>query len=166
MTTFLSGTPATSQRASFVLSMTEDIMTPVRENLSQTASVSGQKDGGQPSPTNGTIPSSSLESEFREDAQSCTSELTRTWLQFAKTFVIIFPIYVLGYFEFSFSWLLIALTIFFFWRRNTRGKNTRLNRALSFFEQKDTFKQELEATDLPSWVSVISLSLMTINGKT
>ncbi|XP_055062954.2 extended synaptotagmin-2-B isoform X1 [Misgurnus anguillicaudatus] len=132
--------------------MTEDVMTAVRGNLSQPANVSGQKDGGQPSPTNGAIPSSSLESEFREDAQSCTSELTRTWLQFAKTFVIIFPIYVLGYFEFSFSWLLIALTIFFFWRRNTRGKNTRLNRALAFFEQNDTFKQELEATDLPSWV--------------
>lgn len=127
-------------------------MTAVRGNLSQTANISGQKDGEQPSPTNGAIPSSSLESEFREDAQSCTSELTRTWLQFAKTFVIIFPIYVLGYFEFSFSWLLIALTIFFFWRRNTRGKNTRLNRALAFFEQNDTFKQELEATDLPSWV--------------
>ncbi|XP_065145470.1 extended synaptotagmin-2 isoform X4 [Paramisgurnus dabryanus] len=132
--------------------MTEDVMTAVRGNLSQTANISGQKDGEQPSPTNGAIPSSSLESEFREDAQSCTSELTRTWLQFAKTFVIIFPIYVLGYFEFSFSWLLIALTIFFFWRRNTRGKNTRLNRALAFFEQNDTFKQELEATDLPSWV--------------
>uniref|UniRef100_A0A673LVR2 Extended synaptotagmin-2-like n=1 Tax=Sinocyclocheilus rhinocerous TaxID=307959 RepID=A0A673LVR2_9TELE len=71
---------------------------------------------------------------------------------FAKTFVIIFPIYVLGYFEFSFSWLLIALTIFFFWKRNTRCKNTRLNRALSFFEQEDTVKQELEATELPSWV--------------
>uniref|UniRef100_A0A673LIJ8 Extended synaptotagmin-2-A-like n=1 Tax=Sinocyclocheilus rhinocerous TaxID=307959 RepID=A0A673LIJ8_9TELE len=71
---------------------------------------------------------------------------------FAKTFVIIFPIYVLGYFEFSFSWLLIALTIFFFWKRNTRCKNTRLNRALSFFAQEDTVKQELEATELPSWV--------------
>uniref|UniRef100_A0A673M011 Extended synaptotagmin-2-like n=1 Tax=Sinocyclocheilus rhinocerous TaxID=307959 RepID=A0A673M011_9TELE len=97
------------------------------------------------------IPSSSP-AELSQDSASCTSDLTRTWLQFAKTFVIIFPIYVLGYFEFSFSWLLIALTIFFFWKRNTRCKNTRLNRALSFFEQEDTVKQELEATELPSWV--------------
>uniref|UniRef100_A0A671NVL5 Extended synaptotagmin-2-like n=1 Tax=Sinocyclocheilus anshuiensis TaxID=1608454 RepID=A0A671NVL5_9TELE len=81
-----------------------------------------------------------------------SDELTRTWLQFAKTFVFIFPIYVLGYFEFSFSWLLIVLTVFFFWRRNTRCKNTRLNRALSFFEQEDRVKQELEATELPSWL--------------
>ncbi|XP_026123556.1 extended synaptotagmin-2 isoform X4 [Carassius auratus] len=131
--------------------MTEDIMTAGSRNLSQTAGASGQKDSGQTEPTNGATPSSSSE-ELSQDSASCTSELTRTWLQFAKTFVIIFPIYVLGYFEFSFSWLLIALTIFFFWKRNTSCKNTRLNRALSFFEQEDTVKQELEATELPSWV--------------
>ncbi|XP_048040769.1 extended synaptotagmin-2 isoform X3 [Megalobrama amblycephala] len=131
--------------------MTEDTMTAVRGNLSQTAGASGQKDSGQTETTNGAIPSSSP-AELSEDSPSCTSELTRTWLQFAKTFVIIFPIYVLGYFEFSFSWLLIALTIFFFWKRNTKCKNTRLTRALSIFEQEDTVKQELEATELPSWV--------------
>lgn len=120
-------------------------MTAVRGNLSQT-------DSGQTEPTHGAIPSSSP-AELSQDSASYTSELTRTWLQFAKTFVIIFPVYVLGYFEFSFSWLLIALTIFFFWKRNTRCKNTRLNRALSFFEQEDTVKQDLEATELPSWVS-------------
>ncbi|KAK7176244.1 hypothetical protein R3I93_000490 [Phoxinus phoxinus] len=130
--------------------MTADIMTAVRGNLSQTAGASGQKDSGQTAPTNRAIPSPSA-AELSEDSSSCTSELTRTWLQFAKTFVIIFPIYVLGYFEFSFSWLLIALTIYFFWKRNTKCKNTRLNRALSFFEQ-EAVKQELEATELPSWV--------------
>ncbi|XP_051755892.1 extended synaptotagmin-2 isoform X2 [Ctenopharyngodon idella] len=128
--------------------MTEDTMTAVRGNLS---GASGQKDSGQTETTNGAIPSFSP-AELSEDSPSCTSELTRTWLQFAKTFVIIFPIYVLGYFEFSFSWLLIALTIFFFWKRNTKCKNTRLTRALSIFEQEDTVKQELEATELPSWV--------------
>uniref|UniRef100_A0A8C2D3M2 Extended synaptotagmin-like protein 2b n=1 Tax=Cyprinus carpio TaxID=7962 RepID=A0A8C2D3M2_CYPCA len=126
-------------------------MTAVRRNLSETAGASGQKDSGQTETTNGAIPSSSP-AELSQDSASCTSELTRTWLQFAKTFVIIFPIYVLGYFEFSFSWLLIALTVFFIWKRNTRCKNTRLNRALSFFEQEDTVKHELEATELPSWV--------------
>lgn len=138
--------------APFVLNMTEDTMTAVRGNLSQTAGASGQKDSGQSETTNGAIPSFSP-AELSEDSPSCTSELTRTWLQFAKTFVIIFPIYVLGYFEFSFSWLLIALAIFFFWKRNTKCKNTRLTRALSIFEQEDTVKQELEATELPSWVS-------------
>uniref|UniRef100_A0A8C7HMV8 Extended synaptotagmin 2 n=1 Tax=Oncorhynchus kisutch TaxID=8019 RepID=A0A8C7HMV8_ONCKI len=72
----------------------------------------------------------------------------------SPTFVLIFPIYVLGYFEFSFSWLLIGLVIFFWWRRNTGGKNTRLYRALAFFEQEErTVKQSLTASDLPSWVN-------------
>lgn len=133
-------------------------MTAVRGNLSQTAGASGQKDNGQTEPTNGAIPCSSSPADLSEEPLSCSSELTRTWLQFAKTFVVIFPIYVLGYFEFSFSWLLIALTIFFFWKRNTNSKNTRLNRALSIFDPDDTVKQELDATELPSWVS-LSLSL-------
>uniref|UniRef100_A0A8C8FL07 Extended synaptotagmin-2 n=1 Tax=Oncorhynchus tshawytscha TaxID=74940 RepID=A0A8C8FL07_ONCTS len=72
----------------------------------------------------------------------------------SPTFVLIFPIYVLGYFEFSFSWLLIGLVIFFWWRRNTGCKNTRLYRALAFFEQEErTVKQSLTASDLPSWVN-------------
>ncbi|XP_005166502.1 extended synaptotagmin-2 isoform X3 [Danio rerio] len=135
-----------------MLNMTEDVMTAVRGNLSQTAVASGQKDNGQAEPTNGAIPCSSSPVELSEEPLSCSSELTRTWLQFAKTFVVIFPIYVLGYFEFSFSWLLIALTIFFFWKRNTNSKNTRLSRAMSIFDPDDAVKQELDATELPSWV--------------
>uniref|UniRef100_A0A667XWT0 Extended synaptotagmin 2 n=1 Tax=Myripristis murdjan TaxID=586833 RepID=A0A667XWT0_9TELE len=79
-------------------------------------------------------------------------ELTHTWVQFAKTFVLIFPIYALGYFEFSFSWLLIGLVIFFWWRRNTGGKSSRLSRALAFFEQEErSVKQSLTTSDLPPW---------------
>uniref|UniRef100_A0A673XHE2 Extended synaptotagmin 2 n=1 Tax=Salmo trutta TaxID=8032 RepID=A0A673XHE2_SALTR len=85
---------------------------------------------------------------------SSAGDLTQTWIQFTKTFVLIFPIYVLGYFEFSFSWLLIGLVIFFWWRRNTGGKNTRMYRALAFFEQEErTVQQSLTTSDLPSWVN-------------
>ncbi|XP_063730053.1 extended synaptotagmin-2 isoform X2 [Eleginops maclovinus] len=83
-----------------------------------------------------------------------TSELTHTWMHVAKTFVIIFPIYALGYFEFSFSWLLIGLVIFFWWRRNTGGKHSRLRRALDLFEEEEErgFKQSINTSDLPPWV--------------
>uniref|UniRef100_A0AAQ5XAR8 Extended synaptotagmin-like protein 2b n=1 Tax=Amphiprion ocellaris TaxID=80972 RepID=A0AAQ5XAR8_AMPOC len=81
------------------------------------------------------------------------TELTQTWVHFAKTFVLIFPIYALGYFEFSFSWLLIGLVIFFWWRRNTGGKHSRVSRALAFFEQEErSAKQGLTTSDLPPWV--------------
>lgn len=84
---------------------------------------------------------------------SSTSELTQTWVHLAKTFVLIFPIYALGYFEFSFSWLLIGLVIFFWWRRNTRGKHSRVCRAFAFFEQEErSVTQSLTTSDLPPWV--------------
>uniref|UniRef100_A0A8D3DVB1 Extended synaptotagmin 2 n=1 Tax=Scophthalmus maximus TaxID=52904 RepID=A0A8D3DVB1_SCOMX len=81
------------------------------------------------------------------------NELTQTWVDFAKTFVLIFPIYALGYFEFSFSWLLMGLAILFWWRRNTGGKHSRLSRALAFFEHEErSVKQSLTTSDLPPWV--------------
>uniref|UniRef100_A0AAQ4RKK6 Extended synaptotagmin 2 n=1 Tax=Gasterosteus aculeatus aculeatus TaxID=481459 RepID=A0AAQ4RKK6_GASAC len=84
---------------------------------------------------------------------SSAAALTRTWLDVAKTFVLIFPIYALGYFEFSFSWLLIGLVIFFWWRRNAAGKHGRLGRAFAFLEQEERgVEQSLATSDLPPWV--------------
>uniref|UniRef100_A0A8C4F338 Extended synaptotagmin-like protein 2b n=1 Tax=Dicentrarchus labrax TaxID=13489 RepID=A0A8C4F338_DICLA len=98
-----------------------------------------------PPPSAGNVP--------EDTPVSSTSELTQTWVHLAKTFVLIFPIYALGYFEFSFSWLLIGLVIVFWWRRNTGGKHSRLNRALAFFEQEErSVKQSLTTSDLPPWV--------------
>lgn len=138
--------------------MSRDSMTAVRGAHSHNASPASPKENGhtapspvQPSanfqpPSAGSIPD--------DTALSSTGELTQTWVHFVKTFVLIFPIYVLGYFEFSFSWLLIGLVIFFWWRRNTGGKNSRLSRALSFFEQEErSVKQGLTTSDLPAWVS-------------
>ncbi|CAL8292272.1 unnamed protein product [Lota lota] len=83
---------------------------------------------------------------------SSASEHTQTWVQFAKTFVVIFPIYALGYFEFSFSWLLIGIVLFFCWRRNAGGKSGRLNRALAFLAHEDLPRHTLTSSDLPPWV--------------
>uniref|UniRef100_A0A672JC86 C2 domain-containing protein n=1 Tax=Salarias fasciatus TaxID=181472 RepID=A0A672JC86_SALFA len=96
-----------------------------------------------------------VDANVRTDAPvSSASELTQTWVHIAKTFVLIFPIYVLGYFECSFSWLLIGLVIFFWWRRNTVGKHSRLSRALAFFEDEEERSAALGLTtsDLPPWV--------------
>lgn len=94
-------------------------------------------------------------------------------MRFAKAFVLIFPVYALGYFEFSVSWLLIGLAIFFFWRRNACGKSSRLSRALACLQQQEMemeMKEEeekrsraaraLDTTELPSWVRPNSLSLL------
>uniref|UniRef100_A0AAY4DFW2 Extended synaptotagmin-2 n=1 Tax=Denticeps clupeoides TaxID=299321 RepID=A0AAY4DFW2_9TELE len=91
--------------------------------------------------------------DVRCEPPSNTRDLSSTWRQFAKTFVLIFPIYILGYMEFSFSWLLIALAVFFFWRRNVGSKSGRFSRALAFFELEETsVKPSLTTSRLPSWV--------------
>eukprot|EP00064_Thunnus_orientalis_P018796 superscaffoldBa00004453_g18902 len=105
-----------------------------------------------PAPLCANLPHPSAGNTPDDTPVSATSELTHTWVHFAKTFVLIFPIYALGYFEFSFSWLLIGLVVFFWWRRNTGGKYSRLSRALAFFEQEErSVKQSLTTSDLPSW---------------
>uniref|UniRef100_A0A3Q2XX33 Extended synaptotagmin 2 n=1 Tax=Hippocampus comes TaxID=109280 RepID=A0A3Q2XX33_HIPCM len=84
---------------------------------------------------------------------SATRELAQTWVQFAKTFVLIFPIYALGYFEFSFSWMLIGLVVYFWWRRYAGGKRSRLSRALAFLEREEkSLATGLTTSDLPPWV--------------
>ncbi|XP_031705878.1 extended synaptotagmin-2 isoform X2 [Anarrhichthys ocellatus] len=107
--------------------------------------VAPQPTANFPHPSAGDIPD--------DTPVSSTSELTHTWVHVAKTFVLIFPIYALGYFEFSFSWLLIGLVIFFWWRRITGGKLSRLSRALAFFEQEErSVNRSLTTSDLPPWV--------------
>uniref|UniRef100_A0A7N6ACA8 Extended synaptotagmin-like protein 2b n=1 Tax=Anabas testudineus TaxID=64144 RepID=A0A7N6ACA8_ANATE len=134
--------------------MSRDSMTAVRGARSHPAS---PKENGHTAPSSSqpsaNFPHPSAGSSPDDTPVSSTSELTHTWVHFAKTFVLIFPIYVLGYFEFSFSWLLIGLVVFFWWKRNTGGKHSRLSRALSFFGQEERLVSPgVMTSDLPPWV--------------
>ncbi|KAM3593373.1 uncharacterized protein V6R79_011612 [Siganus canaliculatus] len=131
--------------------MSRDSMTNVRGASSNSASNASPKENGHVVQPNFPLPSPGSIAD--DTPVSSTSELTQTWVHLAKTFVLIFPIYALGYFEFSFSWLLIGLVIFFWWRRTTGGKHSRLIRALAFFEQEErSVKHGLTTSDLPPWV--------------
>ncbi|TNM96571.1 hypothetical protein fugu_016232 [Takifugu bimaculatus] len=132
--------------------MSRDSMTGVRGAHSRNASTK-EKGHAAPSSAKPNFPHPSAGGTSGDTPLSCTSELTQTWIQLAKTFVLIFPIYALGYFEFSFSWLLIGLAIFFWWRRHTGGKRSRVSRAFAFFEQAErSVTQSLSTSDLPPWV--------------
>ncbi|XP_067331679.1 extended synaptotagmin-2-A-like isoform X1 [Channa argus] len=88
-----------------------------------------------------------------DEQQSSLTNVTDMWIKFAKTFAIIFPIYILGYFEFSFSWVLIGLAALFYWRKNHSYKDYRVNRALAFLEHEDkVVSQTVSHTELPPWV--------------
>ncbi|KAM9718995.1 LOW QUALITY PROTEIN: extended synaptotagmin-2 [Menidia menidia] len=85
--------------------------------------------------------------------QSSLADVTQMWIKFAKTFAVIFPIYVLGYLEFSFSWVLLGLAALFYWRKNYGAQDYRINRALAFLEhQEKAVKQNMPTAELPPWV--------------
>ncbi|XP_043960273.1 extended synaptotagmin-2 isoform X4 [Gambusia affinis] len=133
--------------------MSGDTMTAVRGAHSNNASPVTPKENGHSFQHASNFPHTSPGSALDDTPVYSSSELTHTWVHFVKTFVIIFPIYALGYFEFSFSWLLIGLFIFFCWRRNAGGKLSRLSRALAFFDQEERCaKHSLTSSDLPPWV--------------
>uniref|UniRef100_A0A674EW51 Extended synaptotagmin 2 n=1 Tax=Salmo trutta TaxID=8032 RepID=A0A674EW51_SALTR len=91
--------------------------------------------------------------DLKDEPQSPVTDVTQMLIKCAKSFIVILPIYVLGYFDFSFSWVLIGLTIFFWWRRHQGHKNNRLTRSLAFLEHEEkTVKQSLATSELPPWV--------------
>lgn len=106
------------------------------------------------SPVSSTIGPPLSPEELDEEPQSSLTDVTQMWIQFGKMFAIIIPIYILGYFEFSFSWVLIGLAMLFYWRKNHGSKDYRINRALAFLEHEEkAVKQSLPTAELPPWVS-------------
>ncbi|XP_063048979.1 extended synaptotagmin-2-like isoform X2 [Engraulis encrasicolus] len=117
-------------------------------------------------------PSSLAPPPFPEDEelapQSPIADVTEASIRFAKTFAVIFPVYVLGYFELSFSWILICLAVLFWYRRGVAASgdgatatgyyrrlpgDVYVHKALKFFEQEErTARQPLASSDLPPWV--------------
>lgn len=93
--------------------------------------------------------------ELDGEPQSSLTDVTQMWITFGKTFAFIFPIYILGYFEFSFSWVLIGLAVLFYWKKNHGKKDYRINRAISFLEHEESVvKQSVPTAELPPWVSL------------
>lgn len=87
------------------------------------------------------------------EPQSSLTDVTQMWIKFGKTFAMIFPIYILGYFEFSFSWILIGLAALFYWKKNHGNKDYKVNRALAFLEHEEkVLKQSVPTAELPPWV--------------
>ncbi|XP_069367646.1 extended synaptotagmin-2-like isoform X4 [Paralichthys olivaceus] len=105
------------------------------------------------SPVSSTMGPPRSPQELEDEQQSSLTDVTQMWIKFAKTFALIFPIYILGYFEFSFSWVLIGLAALFYWRKNHGSQDYRINRALAFLEHEEkAIKQSVPTTELPPWV--------------
>uniref|UniRef100_A0A8D0C7I8 Extended synaptotagmin 2 n=1 Tax=Salvator merianae TaxID=96440 RepID=A0A8D0C7I8_SALMN len=72
--------------------------------------------------------------------------------QFARSFALVFPVYVLGYLGLSFSWVLLALLCLFWMQRHRGGKSSRLGRALAFLHDEErAVRLTVSTGDLPAW---------------
>lgn len=106
-----------------------------------------------PSPS-GTKPEPLADLEPSSEPPTVVEDAKNTGLKFAKTFLLVFPVYVLGYLGFSFSWILISLAVLFWLRRNQGARISGVNKALAFFQHKETaVKQSFPTSELPPWVS-------------
>ncbi|KAK7944630.1 hypothetical protein WMY93_000358 [Mugilogobius chulae] len=86
------------------------------------------------------------------DPMASLTDVSQMWLRFGKTFLVILPIYILGYFEFSFSWVLVGLAALFYWKRNYSDQDYRINKALKFLDHEEKVtSRNVSATQLPPW---------------
>ncbi|MCJ8744944.1 hypothetical protein PDJAM_G00124570 [Pangasius djambal] len=100
-----------------------------------------------------TEPSTEPCEEPSREPPTAVDDARNTGLKFAKTFLLVFPVYVLGYLGFSFSWILIALAVLFWLRRNQGPRFSGVNKALAFFEHEEkAVKQSFPTSELPPWV--------------
>lgn len=108
-----------------------------------------------PSPSSSkTEPDSLADLEPYSEPQTAVEDAKNTGLKFAKSFLLVFPVYVLGYLGFSFSWILISLAVLFWLRRNQGTRFSGVNKAIAFFEHEEkAMKQSLPTSELPPWVS-------------
>lgn len=97
------------------------------------------------------------ELEPSSEPHTAVDDAKNTGVKFAKTFLLVFPVYVLGYLGLSFSWILISLAVLFWLRRNQGTRISGVNKALAFFDhQEKAIKQTLPTSELPPWVSISS----------
>ncbi|KAL8183208.1 UNVERIFIED_CONTAM: hypothetical protein K2H54_023195 [Gekko kuhli] len=72
----------------------------------------------------------------------------------ARVLLYLAPVYLAGYLGLSSSWVLIGLLLWIWWRRNRRGKQSRLLAAFGLLEdEKQAISQGIALQQLPAWFS-------------
>ncbi|XP_063159464.1 extended synaptotagmin-2 isoform X2 [Candoia aspera] len=108
--------------------------------------------GAQPPPAPGASPAGPG-GDSEPPPSMLSVDLPGLVAQFARSFALVFPVYVLGYLGLSFSWVLVALCCLFWVQRHRGGKSSRLGRALAFLQDEErAVRLTVSTGDLPAWV--------------
>ncbi|KAK2507252.1 hypothetical protein MC885_008462 [Smutsia gigantea] len=71
----------------------------------------------------------------------------------ARVLFYLAPVYLAGYLGLSITWLLLGALLWMWWRRNRRGKLSRLAAAFEFLDNERQFiSRELRDQHLPAWI--------------
>ncbi|XP_053265471.1 extended synaptotagmin-2 isoform X4 [Podarcis raffonei] len=109
--------------------------------------------GGDSQPSDPAEPPAAAAASPPEPPPMLSVDLPALVSQFARSFALIFPVYVLGYLGLSFSWVLVALLCVFWVRRHRSAKSSRLGRALAFLQDEErAVRLTVSTGDLPAWV--------------
>ncbi|KAM9671588.1 extended synaptotagmin-2 isoform 6-T6 [Trichechus inunguis] len=109
--------------------------------------------GGDLGPTAARGPKAEGDPAPEPPASMLSVDVPELLSQFARSFVLLFPVYALGYLGLSFSWILLGLGLLFWCRRNKGHKTSRLSRALAFLEDEEqAVRLSVCSSDLPAWV--------------
>ncbi|KAI4897450.1 hypothetical protein NFI96_031539, partial [Prochilodus magdalenae] len=77
-------------------------------------------------------------------------EVARVWSHLARTLVLVFPVYALGYLELSACWLLLGLALLFMWRRRRRAHRS-----------EGLPQREAESCEMPAWAPALVHSIVS-----
>ncbi|RXM33977.1 Extended synaptotagmin-3 [Acipenser ruthenus] len=74
-------------------------------------------------------------------------------IHFGKVFLYLFPVYLVGYLGLSISWVLFALMLWMWWKRNRTSKLARFAAAVDFLDnERHVITEGLKELNMPAWV--------------
>ncbi|XP_041119850.1 extended synaptotagmin-3-like isoform X2 [Polyodon spathula] len=92
--------------------------------------------------------------EDADDGPSAANQaVVEILIHFGKVFLYLVPVYLVGYLGLSISWVLFALMLWMWWKRNRASKLARFAASVGFLDnERHVITEGLKELNLPAWV--------------
>ncbi|KAK6485189.1 extended synaptotagmin-3-like [Huso huso] len=97
-------------------------------------------------------PANSFE-DSGDGSSAANQAVVEMLIHFGKVFLYLVPVYLVGYLGLSISWVLFALMLWMWWKRNRTSKLTRFAAAVGFLDnERHVITEGLKELNMPAWV--------------
>ncbi|RXM37203.1 Extended synaptotagmin-3 [Acipenser ruthenus] len=97
-------------------------------------------------------PANSFE-DSGDGSSAANQAVVEMLIHFGKVFLYLFPVYLVGYLGLSISWVLFALMLWMWWKRNRTSKLNRFAAAVGFLDnERHVITEGLKELNMPAWV--------------